>query len=69
MKATMQPPRTPQNFAKGAKVRSIYTGDTNTVARSYWQHYAGGDTSDYTVEFEEGGWNKSTNLELVSEQQ
>lgn len=62
----------PTEFMKGDKVRSIYNGtdkiEVRTVSNCYWQNYAGGDTSDYTVVFEEGGWNKSTNLELAIEE-
>lgn len=60
----------PQRFNKGDNVQDIYTGEIFTVKRSYWQHYAGGSTSDYTVEFEPTAtqptpWNKSQNLKLV----
>jgi len=63
--------RLPHEYKAGDKVRNIYTGDINTVKRSYWQWYAGGNTSDYTVLFEPTpeqptGWNKSTNLESVN---
>ena len=62
--------RQPTEFKRGDKVRDIYTGEVYTVIRSYWQYYAGGDTSDYTVEFEATAtqrtpWNKSRNLEAV----
>lgn len=57
--------RQPTQFNRGDVVRDIYTGQVYTVQRSYWQDYAGGNTSDYTVEFEPTGWNKSQNLELV----
>ena len=61
---------TPTQYAKGTKVRDIYTGEVFTVKRSYWQAYAGGDTSDYTVELEPTDsqptpWNKSCNLVLA----
>jgi len=55
----------PTNFPVGTLVRNIYTGKIDTVAKGYWQQYDGGSTSDYTIEFEGGGWNKSTNLERV----
>ncbi len=71
MATTRQPPRP---YRKGDKVRNIYTGKVYTVKRDgYWQPYAGGDTSDYTVELESidesqpTPWNKSTNLEPVTE--
>ncbi len=61
-----QQTKLPHQFPAGTKVRDIYTGRINTVKCSYWQWYAGGNTSDYTVEFNEGTeWNKSTNLEEV----
>ena len=55
-------------FAKGAKVRDVYTGEVYTVKRSYWQAYAG--EGDYTTEFEPTAtqrtpWNKSRNLQAV----
>lgn len=64
--------RTPTAFVKGDKVRDIFTGEVFTVIRSYWQDYAGGDTADYTVLFEATAtqptpWNKSRNLERVSD--
>ena len=51
-------------YKKGDKVVQIYfpKRGIRTVSRSYWQEYAGGNTSDYTIEFEGGGWDKSTNL-------
>jgi len=58
-------------FKKGDKVVDIYTGKKFTVKRdAYWQYYAGGNTSDYTVELEATNtqptpWNKSSNLKLV----
>lgn len=55
----------PHQFPSGTKVIDIYTGKVSTVKCSYWQWYAGPPTSDYTTEFVEGGWNKSTNLEAV----
>lgn len=57
--------KTPVDFRPGDRVRNIYDGTISTVSKSYWQWYAGGDSSDYTIEFSEGGWNKSTNLERV----
>ena len=56
--------RTPIAYKKGDKVIQVYSPEhgVKAVSRSYWQHYAGGDTSDYTIEFEGGGWDKSTNL-------
>jgi hypothetical protein len=56
------PKKLPTMFAKGDKVKNIYTGAINIVSHSFWQYYAGGDTSDYTVVFDGEGWNKSTNL-------
>ena len=66
-------PELPTQFAVGTKVRDIYTGEINTVKGSYWQNYAGGNTADYTVEFEPTeaqptGWNKSRNLREVQPQ-
>lgn len=63
----------PRPFKPGQKVRNIYTGKTYIVKRCYWQPYAGGKTSDYTVEFEPTDeqptpWDKSSNLEPVMEQ-
>ena len=51
-------------YKKGDKVIQRYFPErgVQTVKCSYWQAYAGGDTSDYTIEFEGGGWDKSTNL-------
>lgn len=59
----------PRQYKRGDTVRNIYTGKVYTVKCSYWQNYAGGDTSDYTVELEQiepdqpTPWNKSRNLE------
>jgi len=58
-------------FEVGDKVRNIYTNEIFTVKRTpYWQFYAGGSTSDYTVEFEatetqKTPWDKAQNLELI----
>ncbi len=57
-----------REFAKGTKVRDVYTGEVYTVKRAYWQAYAG--QGDYTTEFEATAtqptpWNKSRNLEAV----
>lgn len=62
----------PIEYSKGTRVRKIATGEIFTVKRSYWQNYAGGSTSDYTVLFEPTEtqptpWDKSRNLELVSD--
>jgi hypothetical protein len=59
--------RLPRSYTKGDRVHDIYTGEVFTVKRSYWQYYAGGSTSDYTVLLESTKtqatpWNKSTNL-------
>ncbi len=63
---------TGQRFNRGDRVRNIYTGTEYIVSRVYWQEYAGGDTADYTVEFQPTAdqpspWNKSSNLELISD--
>jgi len=60
----------PREYKSGERVQNIYTGQVYTVKRSYWQAYAGGNTSDYTVEFEPTEdqptpWDKSTNLRPV----
>jgi hypothetical protein len=60
---TMADKRRPTRFEPGTRVKDIYTGAIKTVSTIYWQEYAGGDTSDYTVVFVEGGWNKSQNLD------
>ena len=53
-------------FQPGDVVANIYTGTRVTVKRAYWQLYAGGSTSDYTVEFmSPGGWDKARNLRLI----
>ncbi len=57
-------------FEKGDKVQDIYTDEVFIVKRSYWQYYAGGNTSDWTVEFEPTEtqptpWNKGSNLKHV----
>lgn len=63
--------RQPREYRKGEKVRRDLDGKVYTVKRSYWQRYAGGDTSDWTVELESidptqpTPWDKSTNLEPV----
>ena len=51
-------------YKRGEKVVQVYFPErgVRTVKAYYWQEYAGGDTSDYTVEFDGGGWDKSTNL-------
>lgn len=59
--------RMPRIYKPGDIVENIYTGEEFVVKRSFWQYYAGGDTSDFTVLFEPHGWNKSTNLRLVLE--
>ena len=64
--------RVPHPYEPGDRVRDIYTGAEYTVKRCYWQEYAGGDTADYTVEFEPTAdqptpWDKSTNLEPIDE--
>ena len=58
-------------FNKGDKVQDIYTKEIFTVKRAYWQFYAGGSTSDWTVCFEPTAtqltpWNKGCNLKHVS---
>lgn len=61
--------RLPRQYQKGDKVRRDLDGKVYTVKRSCWQNYAGGDTSDWTVELESidpsqpTPWDKSTNLE------
>lgn len=60
--------RAPYPYKAGDVVRGVFTGTIHVVKRSYWQNYAGGDTADYTVEFEPTerlprGWDKSSNLE------
>ena len=57
----------PHKYQKGDKVIDIHTGEHYTVKCSYWQYYTGGNTSDFTVEFEptdaqKTPWNKSRNL-------
>ena len=66
--------RSPKQYRKGDKVRNIYNGKVYVVKREgYWQEYAGGDTSDYTIELESieksqpTPWTKSQNLEPVKE--
>lgn len=61
--------RKPYPYAKGDKVRDIYTGERFTVIRSYWQDYEREaiGSGDYTVELEATEtqptpWNKSTSL-------
>ena len=60
----------PIRFEKGDVVRSIHDKKVHVVKNVHWQHYAGGNTSDYTVIFEPEDnqptpWDKSMNLELV----
>lgn len=64
--------RNPAAYRKGDRVRDIHTGEAYTVKLgAYRQVYAGGETSDYTVELESidasqpTPWNKSRNLEPI----
>lgn len=64
--------RKPHRYQRGDRVRDIHTGKVYTVCCSYWQYYAGGETSDFTVLLESiepsqpTPWNKSTNLEPLA---
>ena len=66
-------PTKPRRYNKGDKVRSIHTQEEFIVKDCFWQPYAGPDTADYTVIFEQKiqptpgynvstPWNKSRNL-------
>lgn len=64
--------RLPKGYQKGDKVRRDLDGKVYTVQRDgYWQNYAGGATSDFTVMLESidpsqpTPWDKSRNLELI----
>lgn len=66
---SMSKQQQPTQYAKGTKVRDVYTGEVYTVKRAYWQAYAG--EGDYTTEFEPTAtqptpWNKSRNLQAVA---
>ncbi len=73
MKQTRESKKQPRReYRKGDRVRNVFTGEEFVVIRSRWQNYDGGDSADYTVEFEPTKdqptpWDKSSNLVLVRE--